>query len=486
MKLSFNSIKIRSFTYFFLFITILVLTVSYLSLEKIKISVFNSVDKILESKINLITNFMSIKNGLIDLEISEIVTGEYTIPKSGHYYKLIINDSNSGFENDNNHIPLKIAISPSLINPNFDFKIKEINYESIEKNQIVFTSIGPKLEPLRVIKREINFKGINITVYTAETIKSSLDIIKDFQYFVLIIFPLSLLFSALIILVIINNLLKPIKDFSQEVNSINHKNLEKRIDFNKYPTELKDMVLSFNSMLDRVHKAFETEKLILSEASHKLKTPIAVIKSHCDIILKKERPKEEYIDTIIAIKDSTKKVISLISGILSLANLESGNITFNKFDKISISECLKNAISLSEYLAYQKNIGIELLSNKDLFIRGDKDKITEAFLNIIENAIKYNQINGLIKIEVLEVDNKVNVSIQDNGIGIKKEDLSKIFDRFYRSENNKGIEGSGLGLNIAKTITESHNGKILVNSYLENSLQKTEFILSFPLANTLS
>ena len=232
-------------------------------------------------------------------------------------------------------------------------------------------------------------------------------------------------------------------------------------------------------MLKRIDKAFETEKIILSEASHKLKTPIAVIKSYCDVILKKERSKEEYIETITSIKSVTNKIVSLISGILSIAKLESENIKYNKFEKISINECINNCLDLVEYLAYQKNIDIKIENNSDYYILADKDKIIEALINIIENAIKYNSNNGEVLIKTFKEDNFINISIKDSGKGINDEEKDKIFDKFYRINDNKNVEGNGLGLNISKTIIESHQGKIKVNSNINN--QGTEFIISLPI-----
>ena len=105
--------------------------------------------------------------------------------------------------------------------------------------------------------------------------------------------PLIILLSSLFIILIVNNIITPINKISEEISNINHKNLDKKVSINDYVIELESLIISFNQMLDRVNKAFQIEKNIISEASHKLKTPIAVIKSYCDITLKKERSKEE-------------------------------------------------------------------------------------------------------------------------------------------------------------------------------------------------
>lgn len=483
MKQIYNSIKFKAFVYLFSFILLLILLIAYLSLQKIRTSVFNAVDTTLTSESNLITDLMKIEEGHIDLEVTEMVTGDYTIPKSGHYYKLIINGNNDiGFKDDKTEKIVNTVISPSLVNENFDFPVNRIEYTLPQKNELFFSSTGPNLEPLRVLRKSVNLNGVSIIVYTAETIKQNLKLINDFNYFILLLLPIALIVSAIIILILINNILKPVKDFSQELSLITHKNLDKRLNENEYVFELQDMIISFNGMLDRIHKAFETEKLVLSEASHKLKTPIAVIKSYCDITLKKERTNQEYIETIISIKNGTNKIVSLISGILSFAKLESENINYNKSENFSIIECINDSIEITKYLAQQKRIDIRInnLTNKSISISGDKDKITEAIFNIIENSIKYNNRNGFIEINLEQINQQIKLSIKDNGIGIEANDLPKIFDRFYRV-NNESIEGNGLGLSISKTIIESHQGTINVNSQMNIG---TEFIITLPLKQT--
>lgn len=470
------SIKFKSFIYFLSLLITSILTISYLSLEKIKFSMFESVDRILYSELNLITNFMDFENKIVDLEVSEISTGVYTIPKSGHYYKLIIHNKDIFFKLNNSKELNKIAISLSLQNKNFDFIIKEINYNNPESNEIIYTSEDQNFEPVRVIKKEINFKGVDITVYVAESIKNNLKIIDEFKYFVLFILPLIILLSSLFIILIVNNIITPINKISEEISNINHKNLDKKVSINDYVIELESLIISFNQMLDRVNKAFQIEKNIISEASHKLKTPIAVIKSYCDITLKKERSKEEYIDSILSIKETIESMTSLISGVLSLAKLDSNNLTYNKFENINLSECIKDSLKISKYLASQKNINIKISLSNNLYINGDKEKITDMFTNLIENSIKYNNDNGFINITAEKLNDILEIHIKDGGIGISKLEQSKIFELFYRAENVKNIEGNGLGLNIVKSIIESHQGIIKVNSEIDKG---TEFVITF-------
>lgn len=316
-----------------------------------------------------------------------------------------------------------------------------------------------------------------VIVFVAESIAGSNNIINEFKYFILISFPLAILLIGAVSIWITKKSLMPLNNFSGEVSRVTHKNLDTRIDIDSTALELKELTFSFNDMLDRLKKAFDLERFIISESSHKLKTPVAIIKSYCEITLQKERDRAEYTETLQTIKTVADDMTNLIKGILSLAHLDSANMNFNNFREIWLNDCINDAVQLSEYLLKHKNIDLKLNLPEKILITGDKDKITEAFFNIIDNAIKYNREGGYIKITSNRENNLIKISVQDNGIGINQEDLEQIFERFFRSEPAKNLEGSGLGLNIVKTIIEAHNGQIEVKSHPG---QGSEFIVSLP------
>jgi signal transduction histidine kinase len=456
-----TSIKGRLFFWSFFCNTLVLLFISLIIYNQIKISVFRSVNDLLRSKAEVISNMLENDKKEINLELAEFVSGEYTVPGSGHYYKVNINGQ-------------KIIASKSLNTGNSN--VLMISLESEKPGEKIFSGIGPKGEKIRVLEKNIIFSGVPVKILAAETIEDSLDIIENSGKIIFTVFPLAILVIGLITYLIARKSLSPLEGFSQEVSLITHKNLDKRINLVNIPDELQELTNSFNNMLDRLKKAFDTEKFIISEASHKLKTPITVIKGYCDVILQREREKNDYIKTLQAIRKVTENISGLISGILSLTNLDSGHLSFQSFREISLKSCILNAVEISRYLANQKNLVLDLNIPGDILINGDEDKLTEALSNIIENAVKYNRANGEIRITLLENPGKAVVTVSDTGIGIDETETAKIFERFYRSEKVKNIEGSGLGLNIARLIIAAHNGTISVDSRLG---QGTEFNIIF-------
>ena len=235
-------------------------------------------------------------------------------------------------------------------------------------------------------------------------------------------------------------------------------------------------------MLNRIQKAFEAEKRLISDASHELKTPVSVIKTHCDVILQKERTKEELLETLKTIKTVSENMGKLIKDLLSLARLDAGILSPANFKNISLNECIQQAIQLTAPLAEKKQVSIKTSLVDDINIIGDKDRITEAFLNIIENAVNYNKDNGVVEITTSANNNNVNISIKDTGIGIKGDDLERIFERFYRADASRSTEGTGLGLSIAKAIIEAHAGEIKA----EGEFGKGScFIITLPFSSSM-
>ena len=231
-------------------------------------------------------------------------------------------------------------------------------------------------------------------------------------------------------------------------------------------------------VLDRIKNAFDVEKFIISEASHKLKTPVTVIKGYCDVILQRERDNSEYVETLQSIKRVTVNISNLISGIMTVTTLNSGHLTYQVNKQTEINQIILKAVELSTYLADQKKVTINFAPQNNIPFTGDEDKLIEAIFNIIENGIKYNREYGSVKISVKQEINKVIISINDTGIGIESDERDKIFERFYRTGLVSKIEGHGLGLNIAKMIVEAHSGTISVNSKINSG---TEFLITLQL-----
>ena len=258
--------------------------------------------------------------------------------------------------------------------------------------------------------------------------------------------------------------LKTLNIFSRKVSAITEKNLNERIEEKDVDKELKLLATSFNNMMARIEDAFIKQRQFLSDASHELRTPTSVIKSYCDVTLKKERHKSEYAEALTVIRDASERMALLIQKILDVARFESKNVLLKK-EIVDIGQILSNAYKLMRPLANEKGIEILLQDGKEMNISGDRERLTELFINLLDNAIKYNKEDGRVVLSSAIKDGFAVIIISDTGMGIPEEHFNKIFDRFYRIDKSRGsVSGTGLGLSIAKAIVDAHGGKIEVKS----------------------
>ena len=216
-------------------------------------------------------------------------------------------------------------------------------------------------------------------------------------------------------------------------------------------------------MLKRLEESFLKQSQFLSDASHDLKTPATVIKSYCDVTLSRERTPSEYKDAMENISEMANRISVIISRILEISRLESKTYSLNIMD-VDLKDLIGNVLKLLEPSASAKEIKMSL-SGEDIKVRGDRERLTEAFINIIDNAIKYNKNSGSVEIKTGSKEGQAIISVEDTGIGIPESEKERIFDRFFRVDTSRSVvAGSGLGLSIVKAIINAHSGSIEVES----------------------
>jgi len=446
-----KSIKGRLLLLLFAFTSLLLIAIGMFLYHEVRSIVLGSVDRTLHSKMQVMTGLLHEEHGGIELELSELIQGEYSIPRSGHYYKVMMNGT-------------LLAASPSLVDNSFDLSAGTLEYRDEKTKEKVFASVGPDDEPIRVLQYDLKSFGADFSFFVAESLSGSMEIIHTFRNFLLIVIPSGIFVVCLTGLWIARQSLRPIEVFSGKIRTITHKTLNERIDTGKETRELAGLADSFNKMLERLQKVFDSEKRLIADASHELKTPVSVIKAECDVVLQKERRGEEYIETIKTIREVAENIDDHIKALLSLARLDSGILSPMNFSAVSLTECIQKTIELMKPLAEKRRITVTANFEDNITVAGNRDSLMEAFLNILENGVKYNRDNGALEVSVSSKGEKAFVSFKDTGTGIKKEDLHRVFDRFYRSDSARSAGGTGLGLSIAKAVIEAHGGEITVES----------------------
>ena len=276
---------------------------------------------------------------------------------------------------------------------------------------------------------------------------------------------------------VVNNALIPIVELNKNIKKINEDNLTSNLSVKGPNDEIKELTISFNKMIAKLENAFTSQKRFNSSVAHELKTPLAVIKTNIDV-LKRSNCKsiEEYDKTLAIVEKSILKMNLIIETMLDIIKQENAPLN----ESVSISEILEDIVDDLDIIADKKNIQLKLNTNNiKSKIKGNEIMLYSEFYNVIENAIKYNKINGTVNILCSEDYNIIKVKIIDTGKGIKEEEYEEIFKPFYRCEgiNTYSDNGVGLGLSLTQSVIKLHGGEIKVKSKLNEG---TEFNLILP------
>jgi signal transduction histidine kinase len=263
-------------------------------------------------------------------------------------------------------------------------------------------------------------------------------------------------------------ILKPVENITQTAKTISINDLQQRIDVPEADDEIKTLAITFNDMISRLQESFEKQNRFVSDASHELRTPIAVIQGYADLIDRWGKEDEEVLqEAITSIKTETANMSELINQLLFLARGDKAAKSVEK-ENINISLLAAEVVKEASMTNSEVDIGLEVAENaENTEIFADYTLIKQLLRIFVDNAVKYgNKTNPIVNLKVEKEDDEVKISVADNGIGISAEDKEHIFDRFFRGDKsrNKEISGNGLGLSIAKWIIDQHNASVEVES----------------------
>ncbi|NGU52629.1 HAMP domain-containing histidine kinase [Clostridium perfringens] len=275
---------------------------------------------------------------------------------------------------------------------------------------------------------------------------------------------LLILASTVIGFIISRSITRPINKLMTKAKYISKGEYDKKIEINTDILEINDLINSINNLSQSIKEQENIRKRLTGDISHELKTPLTNIQSHLEAMIDGVwEPTEE---RLLSVKEEAERLSSLVSDMQKLNRYDEASIKLKK-DNVNISDIICFVIFQFSNLAKSKNIKIEY-EKKNINLYCDKDKITQALVNILSNAIRYSNEGSTIFIEEKLKDNKVIISIEDQGIGISEEDLKYVFERFYRADKSRtrATGGTGIGLTIVKSIVSSHGGEVKLESKL--------------------
>ena len=293
----------------------------------------------------------------------------------------------------------------------------------------------------------------------------------------------SLLFSTLLSLLggvitffISGHALKPLYDFSKKIEEVQAQNLsDSRIEENKF-SELNQLSVSYNKMLERLSEAFKLQRQFTANAAHELRTPLAVMQLQIDLYNSSKHPDNDTSaqQTISMITEQTERLSKMVRTLLDMSELQ----TIARDEEIAIAALVEEVLSDLEPLAQEK--GINLIEKCDnVLLMGSDILIYRLVYNLVENAIKYNFSGGTVTVNATQQNSQLHLTVEDTGNGIPEELKERIFEPFFRLDKSRSRElgGVGLGLALVREIVRVHNGSILVKN---NANSGTTFEVIFP------
>lgn len=273
-------------------------------------------------------------------------------------------------------------------------------------------------------------------------------------------------------------LFKPLDQVTHKATEIERtSDLTKRIELTS-PDEIGELAKSFNTMMDRLEQAFKTQQQFLADASHELNTPLTSIRSNVDYLIKRGQNEGEVQEVMLAVKKESERMSRLLSDLLLLSQeAEKGGFP------LIFSDVELDTLMLETFYQMKKiapHINLQIGKEDQVLVEGDRDRLKQLLLNLVENAVKYTPKGGTVTLSLWKDESHAYLEVKDTGIGIAPEHIPFIFDRFYRTDKarSRPTGGSGLGLSIAKKIALAHQGDIAARSSLGEG---SAFTLMLPL-----
>ena len=280
----------------------------------------------------------------------------------------------------------------------------------------------------------------------------------------LVLLPVLVVITAVIGWFIARHAFKPVRQITDTVDAINDgTDLTARIGLHRGRDEIHRLAATFDRMFDRLERSFDAETRFASDASHELRTPVAIILAECEYARQNAKTVEDYAESIEVVERQGRRMSGIINQLLSITRMDQGTQPINR-ERADFSE-LAEVVTDETVRAGGKQLNVEKDIAAGISAEIDVGLMSRLVQNLVENACKYTPEGGSVRVSLREQDGKLCLAVADTGCGIAKRDLPHIYERFWQADSSRGVDrGSGLGLSMVKQIAEAHGGSLSVES----------------------
>ncbi len=321
-----------------------------------------------------------------------------------------------------------------------------------------------KMERFRVfITPAVENDKVEYVVQVASPLNSIQTTLNILRIAIFVLFPMTVLLTGVMGAFLAKLTLRPVNNMTKTIHEITAENMKQMLKIPDTKDEIQQLAETFNDMLVRLDSAFTSQKQLFENLSHDLKTPLTILKGEFEVMLKKIRTSEEYEAVLKSSLEEINKISRLVENLLLLASFDSRKILPDN-KNIDLGLLIYGVGNTIKKAAVHKRVETAISAQEGVVVKGDEQQLKHLFLNLLDNAVKYTPEGGKVSISMIRRENHAIIAITDTGIGIQKDKISRIFDRFYRVDESRTSHGFGLGLSIVRSIVDAHKGKIDVES----------------------
>ncbi len=318
----------------------------------------------------------------------------------------------------------------------------------------------------RTLRREVQEDGKLLYVgVVALPLRGVQQTLTQFQFVLIAIVPSVLILASFGAWLLLNRALRPLRDMIRTARAIQAQELNQRLRVPETDDEMQSLAETFNEMAERLHRSFAQMRQFITDASHELRSPLAVLRGEVELGLKAQLNSNRCQDILGLCAVEIERLSGLVETLLFLSNADAEKAALD-FKPINLTSVMEEMAEQTRILAEAKGVEVTLVNGHGIVLPADEMRLRQLLLNLVGNAVKFTSQGGRISLSCRPVDGQAEFVVSDTGIGIEPKDLPHIFDRFYRANRSGSGAGSGygLGLSICKWIVEAHRGSIHVES----------------------
>src|SRR5258708_31458530 len=317
-----------------------------------------------------------------------------------------------------------------------------------------------ELRRLAALRVTLQPMGRTYTIVTSRSLTPLLGELDTDRLVLSIAVPMGLLLAGLGGWFLARKSLAPVLAMSEQAHRIGAENLDQRLAMVNPRDELGRLAGTFNDLLSRLSTAFGVQRQFMADASHELRTPLSGIRTTTSVTLEKEqRSEEEYRGALSIVDGQSRRLTRIVDDMFKLARADAGRLTLHQH-ALYLDELLREMARAASVLGASKDVTVQLPSLPESPCYGDEDLLRQMISNLLDNAVKYTPRGGSVTLNLQRSNRSYYVSVSDTGIGIPVEAHPHVFERFFRGDRSDSGAGAGLGLAIARSIAETHGGRL--------------------------